>query len=185
MRDPLGAVIAHAEYELDDRSSAMKAHGLTDSDGIAELPFYHGEGRFDVRPAMVVFHVLFLFEMEVVECLLESAALSAFVGDPMNKGLGVGINFFPSQNNICTPATYVKPKVEIAALPGSAMALDAAIMGQTPGGNTPTEPSLDGALQHAMAWAKANPTHKVAVVYSTDGYPKGCDANNTQPNLLR
>jgi hypothetical protein len=38
VRDPLGAVIAHAEYELDDRSSAMKAHGLTDSDGIAELP---------------------------------------------------------------------------------------------------------------------------------------------------
>ena len=38
VRDPLGAVIAHAEYELDDRSSAMKAHGSTDSNGIAELP---------------------------------------------------------------------------------------------------------------------------------------------------
>ncbi|HEY1528050.1 MAG TPA: carboxypeptidase-like regulatory domain-containing protein [Candidatus Angelobacter sp.] len=38
VRDPLGAVIAHAEYELDDRSSAIKAHGSTDSNGIAELP---------------------------------------------------------------------------------------------------------------------------------------------------
>jgi len=38
VRDPLGAVIAHAEYELDDPSSAMKAHGSTDSNGIAELP---------------------------------------------------------------------------------------------------------------------------------------------------
>jgi hypothetical protein len=38
VRDPRGAVIAHAEYELEDQSSAVKAHGLTDSDGIAELP---------------------------------------------------------------------------------------------------------------------------------------------------
>jgi hypothetical protein len=110
---------------------------------------------------------------------VESAALSAFVNDKMNNGLGVGIRFFPSQNNICSAATYVKPAVEIGVLPGSAKALDASIMAQTPGGNTPTVPSLDGALQHAAAWAKANPTHRVAVVYATDGYPKGCDANNT------
>jgi hypothetical protein len=38
VRDPLGAVIARAQYELDDRSSAIKAHGSTDSNGIAELP---------------------------------------------------------------------------------------------------------------------------------------------------
>jgi hypothetical protein len=38
VRDPLGAVIAHAEYELEDRSSAVKAHGSTDSNGIADLP---------------------------------------------------------------------------------------------------------------------------------------------------
>jgi len=38
VRDPLGAVIARAQYELDDPSSAMKAHGSTDSNGIAELP---------------------------------------------------------------------------------------------------------------------------------------------------
>jgi hypothetical protein len=49
---------------------------------------------------------------------------------------------------------------------------------QTPAGQTPTEASLDGALQHAAAWAKANPTHRVAVVYATDGYPKGCDGDS-------
>jgi hypothetical protein len=112
---------------------------------------------------------------------VESAALSAFVGDPMNKGLGMGIRFFPSQNNICSAATYVKPAVEIGVLPGSAMALDASIMAQTPGGNTPTVPSLDGALRHAAAWAMANPTHRVAVVYATDGYPEGCGGNNIIP----
>ena len=108
---------------------------------------------------------------------VESAALSAFVGDPMNKGLGMGIRFFPSDNNICSAATYVKPDVEIGVLPGSAMTLDAAIMAQTPGGKTPTVPSLDGALQHAAEWAKANPSHRVAVVYATDGYPMGCNGN--------
>ena len=112
---------------------------------------------------------------------VESAALSAFVSDPLNQGLGVGINFFPSQSNLCNAATYVQPNVEIGTLPGAAKALDGAIMAQTPGGNTPTQPSLDGALQHASAWAKAHPTHKVAVVYATDGYPKGCGASNTIP----
>ncbi len=105
---------------------------------------------------------------------VESAALKAFVADPANKGLGMGIRFFPSKNNICDAATYVKPTVEIGTLPGAAMALDTAIDAQTPAGQTPTEASLDGALQHATAWAKMNPTHRVAVVYATDGYPMGC-----------
>ncbi len=38
VRDPLGAVIARAQYELDDPSGAVKANGSTDSDGVAELP---------------------------------------------------------------------------------------------------------------------------------------------------
>jgi hypothetical protein len=38
VRDPLGAVIARAEYELEDQSGAVKAHGSTDSNGTAELP---------------------------------------------------------------------------------------------------------------------------------------------------
>jgi hypothetical protein len=38
VRDPLGAVIARAEFALEDQSRAVKAHGYTDSNGIAELP---------------------------------------------------------------------------------------------------------------------------------------------------
>jgi hypothetical protein len=38
VRDPLGAVIARAQYELDDQSGAAKAQGTTDSNGIAVLP---------------------------------------------------------------------------------------------------------------------------------------------------
>ncbi|HWZ87640.1 MAG TPA: hypothetical protein VNW92_02285, partial [Polyangiaceae bacterium] len=105
---------------------------------------------------------------------VESAALKAFVADPANTGLGMGIRFFPGNKNLCDAATYATPAVEIADLPGAAMALDTAIGAVTPGGQTPTEASIGGALQHAAAWAKAHPTHRVAVVYSTDGYPMGC-----------
>jgi hypothetical protein len=117
---------------------------------------------------------------------LLSAALKTFVADPKNQGLGVGIRFFPVQqggggggrnNAVCTAASYLTPAVEIGQLPGNAALLTAAIDAQKPGGTTPTVPSLDAAIQHASAWAKANPTHRVAVVYATDGYPKGCTGN--------
>ncbi len=109
---------------------------------------------------------------------VESAALTAFMDDSANAGIGVGIRFFPSDNNICNAASYVRPAVEISALPGAAMNLDRVIGMQQPGGQTPTVPALDGAIQHAQAWAMANPTHRVAVVYSTDGYPMGCQNNS-------
>jgi len=109
---------------------------------------------------------------------VESAALKAFIADPKNAGLGMGIKFFPSGNNLCDAANYVTPTVEIGTLPGAAMSLTAAIDMQSPDGQTPTKASLQGALQHAAAWAKMNPTHRVAVVYSTDGYPMGCNADS-------
>jgi hypothetical protein len=108
---------------------------------------------------------------------VESAALKDFIANMANDGMGMGIAFFPSTNDICAPATYTVPTVEIGALPGNATQLDTAITMQTPAGNTPTVPSLDGATMHAAAWAKANPTHRVAVVYATDGYPEGCIGN--------
>jgi hypothetical protein len=55
--------------------------------------------------------------------------------------------------------------------------LTTAINMQMPGGTTPTVPSLTAAIDHASAWAKAHPTHRVAVVYATDGQPNGCGAS--------
>ena len=51
-----------------------------------------------------------------------------------------------------------------------------AIDSVSPGSNTPTEPALEGAIDYASAWAKAHPTHKVIVVFATDGLPMGCDS---------
>jgi hypothetical protein len=113
----------------------------------------------------------------------ESKALKAFLGTPGNDGMGAGIAFFPTPNgDICPSANYVTPAVEIAPLPGVAAAIDAAIDRQSPAGNTPTVASLTGATEHASAWAKAHPERRAAVVYSTDGYPKSCGAENSIAN---
>lgn len=87
--------------------------------------------------------------------------------------------FCADNNQSCTAADYAIPAVEIASLPGSAAALTMAINGRSPNGSTPTAPALDGALQHAKSWATAHPDRRTAVIYSTDGAPDGCDANNT------
>ncbi len=116
------------------------------------------------------------------------SALKSFITDPANAGLGVGIGFFPSggggrRNNAeCSAATYATPNVEIGPLATTSSTLTAAIDAQQPKGSTPTVPSLQGALQHASAWAAAHPTHRVAVVYATDGEPTGCSAQNTVVN---
>jgi hypothetical protein len=108
-----------------------------------------------------------------------SAALKAFVADPANQSLGVGINFFPNKDpqKICEVSAYSEPPVEIGPLSTTGSAVTMNITAQTPGGQTPTVPSLQAALEHASLWAKAHPSHRVAVVYATDGYPKGCRDN--------
>jgi len=117
-----------------------------------------------------------------------SAALKAFVADPANQTLGVGMRFFPiggngpGGGNTCNAASYAMPNVEIGPLSMTSTPLTTAINMQMPGGTTPTVPSLTAAIDHATAWAKANPTHRVAVVYATDGQPNGCGNSNTIPN---
>ena len=108
-----------------------------------------------------------------------SAALKTFVADPANKTLGVGMGFFPigSERNSCTASTYASANVEIGPLAMTSQPLTTAINRQTPNGRTPTVPALTGAIQHASTWAKAHPTHRVAVVFATDGQPNGCGAS--------
>jgi hypothetical protein len=116
-----------------------------------------------------------------------STALKSFVADQANKDLGMGIKFFPtkSMNQICQANAYATPATEIAPLSTNAAGVTTQINMQTPGGETPTVPSLQAAIDHASAWAKANPTHKVVVVYATDGYPQGCGNTNTIPNAAK
>jgi hypothetical protein len=81
---------------------------------------------------------------------------------------------FSCQTDICEAATYAMPAVEVATLPGSANALIASLDMHTPAGLTPTSGALSGAIAHAQALAKANPTHQEVVVMATDGFPSEC-----------
>ncbi|HEX4477540.1 MAG TPA: hypothetical protein VH142_20765 [Polyangiaceae bacterium] len=108
-------------------------------------------------------------------------AIGAFVADKASTGIGAGIAFFgiptgTGDDSSCTVADYAKPVVSIAALPGNATKITSAITGESPSGNTPTQPALQGALNYAKAWSKAHPTHKVIVVFATDGLPNGCNS---------
>jgi Mg-chelatase subunit ChlD len=89
--------------------------------------------------------------------------------------------------DICTPApgfcrardrcdvpAYATPAVPVAVLPGAAPALIASLTARRPDGLTPTGPALAGALQLAQTEAAANPSHKPAVVFVTDGLPTEC-----------
>ena len=78
----------------------------------------------------------------------------------------------------CDAASYATPAVEVAALPGAANALVGSLNGKMPDGLTPTSGALSGAVMHAQALARANPTHKVVVLLATDGLPSECNPND-------
>ena len=75
----------------------------------------------------------------------------------------------------CDAADYAKADVEIAPLDAAQRAaLESSIAAHQPQHDTPTAPALEGAIQHASAWAKAHPTHVTVVVLATDGKPTEC-----------
>lgn len=84
----------------------------------------------------------------------------------------------------CNAMDYQPPDVPIAPLPGVASAMMTSLNNHGPGGLTPTEPAVQGALAYASMWAQQNQTHKTIFVLATDGDPTGCDMNtNTPPSI--
>jgi len=107
-------------------------------------------------------------------------ALIDFVNDPKSAGIAAGLGFFgigDGNDTSCTAADYANPVVPIAALPPNATPISDAIGQQNPNGNTPTEPALHGAINYAAQWSQQHPTHKVIVVFATDGLPNGCNSD--------
>ena len=138
-------------------------------------------------------------------------ALTAFLQDPKNAALGVGIQFFglPTSGSApgnctkdsdcgafgpclviipgllgtcfsagggdsCSAADYAKPEIEIAPLSTSSGPIVTAIGKHSPVSSTPTAPALQGAVDHAKAWATSHPDHVVIAVLATDGDPTEC-----------
>jgi hypothetical protein len=115
-----------------------------------------------------------------------TGSLNTFVAAPESATISAGLGFFGiptgtrNRDSSCTAADYAKPVVPIGLLggaSGNAGKITTAIGTVNPATNTPTEPALQGAINYASTWAKANPTHKVVVVFATDGLPNGCNSS--------
>ena len=77
----------------------------------------------------------------------------------------------------CTAGDYATPAVEIAPLPGVASSINASLGTHSPSTSTPTSAALQGAVDHAKAWAQAHVSDAVAVILATDGDPTECDTS--------
>jgi hypothetical protein len=84
-----------------------------------------------------------------------------------------------AQDTSCDPLDYDQAEVPIAELTTAQKTLLLTAIGNhNPDGDaTPTQPSIQGALAYAVAWALQNPTHLTYLVYATDGEPTGCTYN--------
>ncbi len=115
-------------------------------------------------------------------------ALKDYVQSPDANGVNVGITYFPIDNppdfEDCNYQHYDDIVVPIAELPANAPALVSSIDGEDAlGGSTPMYGALKGALFSATAHQDANPTHKVIVVFASDGDPNSCSfAPGNPPN---
>lgn len=105
------------------------------------------------------------------------AAMNGFFADPTSAGMSASLGFFPKASaqgpTLCQPTDYGTPAVPLSALPNTTIFKNA-IAGQKPGGNTPTEVALDGAIAYAKGVAKSHPNDVTAIVLVTDGEPTEC-----------
>jgi hypothetical protein len=83
----------------------------------------------------------------------------------------------------CEVSGYANPVVPIAPLPGAAQDLVSSLASADPLGGTPMAPALTGAIELARQHAGANPSHTVATVLATDGFPSECIAGNVADGL--
>ncbi len=74
----------------------------------------------------------------------------------------------------CAAQDYASPAVPIAPLPGSATTIAASLTAHQPQGRTPTPAALQGAINQAQTYARANAGHTVVAVLATDGIPDEC-----------
>ena len=105
---------------------------------------------------------------------------------PVGNTCGAGVGGTPLGNrceqipgyciarDLCDSAAYAAPSVPIAALPGAATMLSAALDRRRPEGRTTLGPALAGAIAHAKDRMMKDPSRKVAVVLASDGLPVVC-----------
>ncbi len=120
-------------------------------------------------------------------------AIKTFVGARESEGIGIGLQYFPLGDDDdvkCQGATYAKPDVPVAALPGNAQAMVSSIDAHyftkencCDGGHdgTPTRPAIEGVFAYLREWLQMHPERDGAVLLATDGEPSSvCDDNEIE-----
>ena len=102
----------------------------------------------------------------------------------INKKPRIGLEFFgatgnPDDPTECIADTYKRPLLPIEDISTVADKIISAVQKEQQylGGQTPWQPTLQGALEYAQAWQQANPQRATVVVFVTDGYPTECDTD--------
>jgi hypothetical protein len=121
-----------------------------------------------------------------VACNVQTCTVDADCGDP---SCGPCVALFGCTNyggagDSCNAADYAVAAVEIAPLPGVAAAIQTSIQAHSPTTSTPTSAALQGAVDHAHAWAVSHPEHVAIVVFATDGDPTECDTSLPDINAI-
>ncbi len=114
--------------------------------------------------------------VDLGNCALDPTTICAPIGSNCGAtGQCVKLtSSFCSNATECSNVRYATPAVNIAVLPGNAAAINASMNANSPHGNTPTGPALQGAIDHAKQYAGQNPGHTVVTVLATDGLPTSC-----------
>lgn len=123
----------------------------------------------DARPAVRRGLNLYLLVDDSLSVVLQPAwnsltlAINAFVDDPKNTGLGVGIGYY---GTFCNATDYSTPVVGVAPLPGVAQAIK--ISYPAPINGKAITPALNGAVAYASGLAQAQTDRDVAITLVTD-----------------
>lgn len=102
-------------------------------------------------------------------------ATDLFLHDPKSAGIGVGLGHFGKQpigQASCAASDYESAGVGIAALPGNASTIMAALNQVEPTGETPTGAAIRGACSYARDYKQSAPGHQVVILLLTDGKPE-------------
>lgn len=124
----------------------------------------------DSRPAVRRALNLLLLVDDSLSVVLQPAwnsltlAITAFVDDSRNAGLGLGIEYYGSS---CTAGDYGAPNVRIAPLPGNAASIKASY--PVPISGKALTPAVSGALSYLHVVAGSDTSRDAAMILVTDG----------------
>jgi hypothetical protein len=112
-----------------------------------------------------------------------SGAIGSFVKSPSSAGVSMAIQYFGLPTSVsttggvvdsCNVADYAKPDVDFGELPRIGAAVVSSLNAHGPSTTTPTQPALQGAIEHAREWGASHPDEVPAIIIATDGEPYAC-----------